>query len=71
MIQLNLSPKQYEPISEFCLGIAKGLMLAAFIGQGFIKEYFGLLRLIFSLAWVTGALFFLAFAVLFKKEVNQ
>jgi hypothetical protein len=68
---IYLTPQQFEPLYDFCLGIAKGLMLAAFIGQGFVKEYSGLLRLAFSLAWVTGALFFLAFAVLFKKEVKQ
>ena len=69
MIHLNLSPKQYEPISEFCLDIAKGLVLAVFVGQNFVKGITGLPRLIVSLSWTLAALLFLIFAVLFKKEV--
>ena len=71
MIQLNLSPKQHEPISEFCLDIAKGLILAVFVGQNFVKETAGLPRLIASLSWTILAFLFLIFAVLFKKEVVE
>jgi hypothetical protein len=73
MIKFNLSPKQYEPISEFCLDIAKGLILAVFVGQNFVKGIAGLPRLIVSLSWTVMAFLFLIFAVLFKDRevVNQ
>jgi hypothetical protein len=68
---IKLKPQQFEPLSEFCLGIAKGLMLAVFIGQGLVSEISGLRQLVLSLSWVIMSCLFLLLAVVFKKEVKQ
>lgn len=65
-----LSPCQFKTISEFCNDIAKGVMLAAIIGQGALAELSGPTHILLSLFWIFMSLFMLYFAVLFSREVK-
>lgn len=66
-----LSPCQFKTISEFCNDIAKGVMLAAIIGQGALSGFSGATRILLSSFWVFMSLFMLYFAVLFSREVKS
>ena len=67
---LSLEPNQFKVLANFFADFAKGLVLAAIIGQGFVGEASGPLRVISSLIWVTLACISLYFALYFTKEAK-
>ena len=62
--------RDFLVLSEFCNDVAKGVMLAAVIGQGVLPSMLGFTRALMSLFWILVSLFLLYLAVLFKREVN-
>lgn len=66
-----LKSSQLKVLSDFCSDFAKGLALAAVIGQGFVGEVSGLVRVIFSLVWSSLACIFLYFAVYLAKGIKS
>lgn len=61
---------QFKVVSDFCNDVAKGIMIAAVVGQGAMESLSGLSRGFLSLFWGFTSLFMLYFAILFSKEAN-
>ncbi len=59
---------QLSLISEFCNDIAKGLMLGAFIGQGFLGNLGGIQRLTMMILWISASFIFLFFSIQLSQE---
>jgi len=70
-VKIYLSTEQYKILSEFFSDLAKGLILGAIIGQGFILKLTGFIRVTSSIFWVLGGCLFLFFALYFAKEVKS
>jgi hypothetical protein len=59
---------QFKILAEFFSDLAKGLFLAAIIGQGFVVELQGLARLTSLITWIIIACFSLVFSLYFTRE---
>lgn len=70
-LMLSLESGQFKVLADFFSDLAKGLILAAVIGQGFVSEISGLARAIFSIFWITFACVSLYLALYFSKEVKS
>ena len=70
-MELKLKPSQFNTLSNFFNDVAKGLVLAAILGQGTLTNFSGLVRILISLFWIMSALFLLYFAVLFSREAKS
>jgi hypothetical protein len=63
-------PDQLKLLANFCSDFAKGLMLAAVVGQGFATEADSLERAAFSFIWITLGCISLYAALSFTKEAK-
>jgi len=59
---------QFKILAEFFSDLAKGLFLAAVIGQGFAVEFQGIARLTSLINWIVVACFSLIFSLYFDRE---
>ena len=67
----KLGPSQFKTLSEFCNDVAKGLLLAAVIGQGALEGLSGTYRATMSLFWTLASLSMLYFALSFSQEAKS
>ena len=67
-MRILLTGPQLQVISEFCVDVAKGLMLAGILGQGFANAESVFTRAIGSLLIVFLSFVFLYAGVLLRKK---
>jgi len=59
---------QFKVLAEFFNDLAKGMILAAIIGQGFVLKVSPGIRIISLIFWILCGCVFLEFALYFMKE---
>lgn len=64
-------PDQLKLLADFCSDFAKGLMLAAIVGQGIATEMSSVTRAAFSVVWIGLGCFSLYAALFFTKEARK
>jgi len=67
-MRISLSSGQAEVLSGFCSDVAKGLMLAGILGQGFVSLESVVSRVIASFLTILLSFFFLFFALRLKEK---
>jgi len=65
----KLKPQQFKTISNFCNDIAKGLMLAVFLGQITLIPSLGSIKILISVVYLLVSLIMFYFAIYFSKEI--
>lgn len=65
----KLKSQQFQTISNFCNDIAKGLMLAVFLGQITLIPSLGSIKILISVVYLLVSLIMFYFAIYFSKEV--
>ena len=70
-MKLKFKSSQFKTLAEFFNDVAKGLVLAAILGQGVLTKFAGASRALNSLFWAVGSLTFLFFGVLLSREVKS
>lgn len=67
-MRILLTTSQFDAISEFCIDVAKGLMLAGILGQGFANIASIFVRIFSSVLILLLSFAFLYVGVLLKKK---
>lgn len=70
-MRILLNSSQLQAVSDFSLDVAKGLMLAGILGQGFTSIESIQFRIFGSILIVVMSFMFLYFGVQFRKKLRK
>ena len=70
-MRISLNSSQIQAISDFNLDVAKGLMLAGILGQGFTTIESSLVRVLGSIMVLMTSVAFLYFGVQLRKKFKK
>ena len=71
MAKFLLNTSQTEAVSDFSIDVAKGLMLAGILGQGFINVNTGFAKTVSTICIIAMSLMFLYFGVQLRKKIKK
>ncbi len=71
MAKFLLNTSQTEAVSDFSIDVAKGLMLAGILGQGFINVNTGFAKTVSTIGIIAMSLMFLYFGVQLRKKIKK